>query len=71
MRRAPGCLGAVAAQARPALARAQTLANPAWGAVAGGCHLDRDTRQTIVAVGFTVTSERSHLGGHVILLEAE
>jgi ubiquinone/menaquinone biosynthesis C-methylase UbiE len=56
---------------RPALARAQTLANPAWGAVAGGCHLDRDTRQTIVVVGFTVISERSHLGGHVILLEAE
>ena len=37
---------------RPALARAQTLANPAWGAVAGGCHLDRDTRQSILAVGF-------------------
>lgn len=55
----------------PALARAQALANPAWGVVAGGCHLDRDTRQNIVAAGFAVIRERSHLGGHVILLEAE
>ena len=56
---------------RPALARAQTLANPVWGALAGGCHLDRDTRRSIVSAGFSVTGERSHLGGHVILLEAE
>ena len=48
---------------RPALPRAQTLANLAWGAVAGGCHLDRDTRENIVAAGFAVISERSHLGG--------
>jgi ubiquinone/menaquinone biosynthesis C-methylase UbiE len=55
----------------PALARAQALANPVWGAVAGGCRLDRTTRESIVAAGFSVVSQRSHLGGHVILLEAE
>ncbi len=55
----------------PALARAETLANPVWGALAGGCHLDRDTRRSIVAAGFSVVSEQPHLGGNVILLEAE
>ncbi len=55
----------------PALARAQAVANPVWGAIAGGCRLDRDTRQAIVSAGFSVASERPHLRGHVILLEAE
>lgn len=55
----------------PALARAQAVANPVWGALAGGCRLDRDTRQAIVSAGFSVTSERPHLRGHVIVLEAE
>lgn len=55
----------------PVIARAQELANPVWGRLAGGCRLDRATRQSVVAAGFSVVSERSHLGGHVILLEAE
>lgn len=55
----------------PAIARAQTLANPVWSRLAGGCRLDRDTRRSIVEAGFSVVCERPHLGGHVILLEAE
>ena len=52
------------------VARAQSLANPLWGRVAGGCHLDRPTEETIAAAGFEVVERRAHLGGHVILLEA-
>ena len=55
----------------PVLARAQTLVNPVWGAVAGGCHLDRPTQECIVSAGFSLVSRRAHLGGHVVLLEAE
>lgn len=55
----------------PAIARAQELANPIWGRLAGGCRLDRDTRRSVEAAGFSVVSERAHLGGHVILLKAE
>lgn len=53
------------------LARIQTLANPLWGALAGGCRLDRPTDDHIASAGFTVVSRRAHLGGHVIALEAE
>ncbi len=55
----------------PVLARAQALANPAWGAIAGGCRLDRPTQDHVVSAGFSLLSRRAHLGGHVILLEAE
>ena len=54
----------------PAVARAQSLADPVWGRLAGGCHLDRPTQETIAAAGFVVVERRAHLGGHVILLEA-
>jgi SAM-dependent methyltransferase len=53
-----------------ALARAEELATPLWGAVAGGCHLDRDTRGNVAAAGFTDLTTRTHLGGNVLLLEA-
>ena len=55
---------------RPAVARAQELANPVWSRIAGGCRLDRDTRRSVLAAGFSITGEQTHLGGHVILLEA-
>lgn len=54
----------------PAIARAQAFANPVWGRLAGGCRLDRATRDSVIEAGFSVVTERSHLGGHVILLEA-
>lgn len=53
-----------------ALARAEELATPLWGAVAGGCHLDRATRDAVVAAGFADVTSRPHLGGNVLLLEA-
>ncbi len=53
-----------------ALARAEGLASPLWGAVAGGCHLDRDTRASLVAAGFAGVTARPHLGGNIVLLEA-
>ncbi len=55
---------------RPGIARAQALANPLWSRIAGGCRLDRDTRRSVAAAGFSIVGEESHLGGHVILLEA-
>ena len=52
-----------------ALARAEELATPLWGAVAGGCHLDRDTRASVAAAGFADVTARPHLGGNIVLLE--
>lgn len=37
---------------RPGLARLQSWLTPAWKAVAGGCHLDRDTVGRIESAGF-------------------
>ena len=54
----------------PTIARAQAVANPLWGAVAGGCRLDRPTRQLIVAAGFSLVSQQAHLGGHIVIIEA-
>jgi SAM-dependent methyltransferase len=53
-----------------ALARAEEIVTPLWGAVAGGCHLDRATGETVAAAGFTGVTTRPHLGGNVLLLEA-
>jgi SAM-dependent methyltransferase len=52
------------------VARAQALASPLWGALAGGCRLDRPTRELVAAAGFAPAGEGRHLGGHVLLLEA-
>ena len=53
-----------------AVARAEELVTPLWGAVAGGCHLDRATREAVAAAGFADITARPHLGGNVLLLEA-
>jgi len=44
---------------------AQTLAAPAWAAVAGGCRLDRDTVRFVRDAGFSVLHARSHVMGWV------
>ena len=44
----------------------QSLAAPAWEAVAGGCRLDRDTLRTAVQAGFTVVRRRSHVAGWIL-----
>lgn len=41
---------------RPAVGRVQDLVTPAWRTVAGGCHPNRDTVQTIERAGFRLTS---------------
>jgi SAM-dependent methyltransferase len=38
-------------------ARVQSLVNPAWGFMADGCRLDRDTGAAVRAAGFTVEAE--------------
>jgi SAM-dependent methyltransferase len=39
------------------IGRLQTLANPVWGVMADGCHLDRDTGAAVRDAGFTVEVE--------------
>jgi SAM-dependent methyltransferase len=53
-----------------ALARAEEIATPLWGAVAGGCHLDRATGRAVAEAGFSGVTTQPHLGGNVLLLEA-
>jgi ubiquinone/menaquinone biosynthesis C-methylase UbiE len=48
----------------------QSLAAPAWAAVAGGCRLDRDTGRFVRDAGFSVLRERSHVLGWIVELEA-
>lgn len=52
------------------IARTQTAANPLWArwpAVVGST----DPPRNIASAGFTLVGSRSHLGGHVIVLEGE
>ena len=42
---------------RLGVARWQSRLQPAWGVVAGGCHLDRDILASMRAAGFTVAAE--------------
>ena len=44
----------------PWRARVQRWLNPAWGVVADGCHLDRQTDRAFIARGFEVLEERRH-----------
>lgn len=44
----------------------QSVASPAWAAVAGGCRLDRDTVRTAVEAGFGVRMQRSHVAGWIV-----
>lgn len=40
------------------IARIQRTLQPAWGPVAGGCHLDRDIPQSLADAGFTIPDLR-------------
>jgi ubiquinone/menaquinone biosynthesis C-methylase UbiE len=42
----------------PLLAKAEDLLTPAWGAIAGGCHPNRDTLNVITAAGFSIRDYR-------------
>ena len=43
----------------------QSVAAPAWAAVAGGCRLDRDTVRFAREAGFNVLHERAHVAGWI------
>lgn len=40
--------------ARPSVARWQDRLQPVWGSLLGGCHLNRDIRETLARAGFDV-----------------
>jgi ubiquinone/menaquinone biosynthesis C-methylase UbiE len=44
----------------------QSIAAPAWAAVAGGCRLDRDTMRDAVRAGFTLVRQRRHIAGWIV-----
>ncbi|MDP2326666.1 MAG: SAM-dependent methyltransferase, partial [Dehalococcoidia bacterium] len=44
------------------LARLQRWANPAWGAVADGCHLDRDPLSALRSGGFSGVRVEARMG---------
>jgi SAM-dependent methyltransferase len=50
--------------------RLQSLAAPAWAAVAGGCRLDRDTVALVRSAGFAPVALRTHACGWIVELLA-
>jgi ubiquinone/menaquinone biosynthesis C-methylase UbiE len=44
----------------------QSVAAPAWAAVAGGCRLDRDTLRTAVEAGFRLVRSDRHVAGWIV-----
>ena len=49
----------------PLIGQLQDWLTPLWTRVAGGCHLNRRTLDTVSRSGFVVESVRSHLGGYL------
>lgn len=54
----------------PVLGRLQDWLTPFWRRVAGGCHLNRRTVETVARSGFALESVTSHLGGYVLEIVA-
>jgi ubiquinone/menaquinone biosynthesis C-methylase UbiE len=52
------------------VASAQDLVTPLWKEIAGGCHLNRDTRAAVVRAGFRVCAAHRHIGGLFIGIDA-
>ena len=52
------------------LASAQDWVTPLWKEIAGGCHLNRDTRAAVERAGFRVHAVHRHLGGLFIGIDA-
>ena len=44
---------------RPWKARLQDFLQPAWTAISGGCHPNRDTEATVLGAGFAVSERRA------------
>ena len=49
--------------AQPIVGRMQDWLTPLWRRIAGGCHLDRRTVESIAAAGFDVETMLPHVGG--------
>jgi ubiquinone/menaquinone biosynthesis C-methylase UbiE len=54
---------------KPKAARRQDLVTPAWKRVAGGCHPNRPTVETIEQSGFEVTSLWRSRGGQGVIAQ--
>jgi ubiquinone/menaquinone biosynthesis C-methylase UbiE len=52
------------------IAGAQDLVTPLWKEIAGGCHLNRDTRAAVERAGFQVRAVHRHIGGLFIGIDA-
>jgi ubiquinone/menaquinone biosynthesis C-methylase UbiE len=51
-------------------ARIQDLATPVWRRIAGGCHLNRRTEETLAAGGFRIEHVDRYAGGILLLITA-
>jgi len=54
----------------PIAAALTDLLHPAWYALNGSCHLNRQTARTVAEAGFDVTSVERHAGGIVQVIRA-
>jgi len=52
------------------IARLQDLITPVWKHLAGGCHLNRSSEETVVANGFRVEALNLYAGGFIVALTA-
>ncbi len=52
------------------IAGAQDVATPLWKEIAGGCHLNRDTRAAVERAGFRVRAVHRCIGGLFIGIDA-
>ncbi|WNF38537.1 class I SAM-dependent methyltransferase [Bacillaceae bacterium IKA-2] len=53
---------------QPILATLQNMLTPVWKRIGDGCHLNRDTEQTIKDAGLNIISVKSHLSSFAISL---
>jgi len=52
------------------IAGAQDMATPLWKEIAGGCHLNRDTRAAVERADFRIRAVHRHIGGLFIGIDA-
>jgi ubiquinone/menaquinone biosynthesis C-methylase UbiE len=52
------------------VAKIQDLVQPAWTAVTGGCHPNRDTEETVRRAGFAIDPATRRARGHLRLFSA-
>ncbi|MEK3853727.1 class I SAM-dependent methyltransferase [Cytobacillus sp. FSL H8-0458] len=57
--------------AQPALGFAQDALNPLWKRICDGCHLNRDTLQTIQDSGMKITNVTAYYKGLFLVVECE